>query len=175
MKIESESYIITRTFIDFPDDDGDAVIVFFKGCKHNCKGCHSPSLQKYVEIVNLHWLLDDIIEVSNKFKKTRKVVFSGGDPLYDFNRMRATTYLCDVLKEKGYQICIYTGHEIDYVKKNFGNCRFDFIKCGCYIEEEKQDSGKNDYCMTLASKNQNFYNGKYKRLSKNGKLIWRKK
>ena len=29
--------------------------------------------------------------------------------------------------------------------------------------------------MTLASRNQNFYNGKFKRLSKNGKLVWRKK
>lgn len=175
MKIEEKAWTITRTFLDFPSDDGDAVVVFFHGCKHNCNGCHSPSLQKYVEVTNLHWLLDDIIEMSNRFEKTRRVVFSGGDPLYDFNRIRIIIYLCDVLKSKGYQICIYTGHDIEYVKENLKNCQFDFIKCGRYIEEEKQMSGKDDECMTLASKNQDFYNGNFKKISKNGKLFWRKK
>lgn len=173
MKIENESYTITRTFVDFPDDDGDAVIVFLRGCKHNCKGCHSPSLQNFVEIKNTHLFINDIIDVANSFNKTRKVVFSGGDPLHPLH-LKKIEYVCDVLKLRGFSICIYTGHKIDYVKMAFKGA-FDFIKCGCYIEKEKQDSGKNDYCMTLASKNQNFYNGKYKRLSKNGKLVWRKK
>jgi anaerobic ribonucleoside-triphosphate reductase activating protein len=173
MKIENESYIITRTFVDFPDDDGDAVIVFLKGCQHGCKGCHSPSLQRFVEIKNTHFFIEDILDVANSCNKTRKVVFSGGDPLHPLH-IKKIEYACNVLKSYGFSICIYTGHKINYVKMAF-NGSFDFVKCGCYIEEEKQDSGKNDYCMILASKNQNFYNDKYKRLSKNGKLIWRKK
>ena len=173
MKIETESYIITRTFLDYPSDDGDAVIVFLKGCKHDCKGCHSPSLQGFVEIKNTHLLIDSIIDVSNNFCKTRKVVFSGGDPLHPLH-LKKVEYMCDILKGLGYEICIYTGHEIAYVKIAF-NGSFDFIKCGRYIEKEKQPSGKDSYGMTLASRNQNFYNGKFKRLSKNGKLVWRKK
>jgi anaerobic ribonucleoside-triphosphate reductase activating protein len=173
MKIENESYVITRTFVDFPDDDGDAVIVFVRGCQHGCKGCHSPSLQNFVKIKNAYSLVKDIQSVANSGNKTMKVVLSGGDPLHPFH-IKKIGYVCDVLRSLGYSICIYTGYNIDYVKNAF-NGEFDFIKCGCYIEEEKQQSGKDDKGMTLASKNQNFYNGKYKRLSKKGKLVWRKK
>lgn len=173
MKIENESYTITRTFVDFPDDDGDAVIVFLRGCQHGCNGCHSLSLQSFVEIKNTHFLIRDIIDVSNDFNKTRKVVFSGGDPLHPLH-LKKVEYICDVLRYNGYSVCIYTGHEIGYVKTSFKGA-FDFIKCGRYIEEEKQASGKDSFGMTLASRNQNFYNGKFKRLSKNGKLVWRKK
>ena len=173
MKIENESYVITRTFVDFPDDDGDAVIVFLRGCQHNCKGCHSPSLQNFVGIKNIHLFIEDIIDVANSFNKTRKVVFSGGDPLHPLH-IKNIKYVCYVLKSYGFSICIYTGYKIDYVKMAFKGA-FDFIKCGRYIEEEKQISGKDDNGMTLASRNQNFYNGNFKILSKNGKLVWRKK
>lgn len=174
MKIETNAYTISRTFLDFPSDDGDAVIVFLHGCSHGCKGCHSPSLQKYVEIKSLHLLLDDIMDVANSFVKTRKIVISGGDPLFNELQMKKVEYICDILKDKGFEICIYTGHDIEYVKERFKG-RFDFIKCGRYIEEERQFSGKDDEGMTLASKNQNFYNNKFKKISKDGKLVWRKK
>jgi anaerobic ribonucleoside-triphosphate reductase activating protein len=173
MKIENESYVVARTFVDFPDDDGDAVIVFLRGCDHNCKNCHSPSLQKFVKIRDIHQLISDIELVANSDNKTNKVVLSGGDPLHPLH-IEKIEYISDVLKSHKYSVCIYTGYKIDYVKSVF-NGSFDFIKCGCYIEEEKQQSGKDNNGMTLASKNQNFYNRKYKRLSKNGKLIWRKK
>lgn len=170
-----KTWTIRRTFVDYPSDDGDAVIVFFHGCKHNCKGCHSPSLQKYIEIVDLHWLIDDIVDVSNQFEKTRKVVFSGGDPLYDIKRIKKLTYVCNELNKMGYHICIYTGNDIEYAKQYLKDCKFDFIKCGRYIEEEKQQSYKDDEGMTLASKNQNFYDGNFKKISKDGKIIWRRK
>lgn len=174
MKIEEKPYTISRTFLDFPSDDGDAVIVFLHGCSHGCKGCHSPSLQEYVEVCSLHLLLDDIIDMSNRFEKTRNVVFSGGDPLYNIHTIKQVEYLCNELHERGYKICIYTGHDIEYVK-NYFTGKFDFVKCGCYIEEERQQSGKDDEGMTLASKNQNFYDNKFKKISKDGRLVWRKK
>ena len=112
-------------------------------------------------------IIGNIINIA-KINKTNKIVLSGGDPLYGGN----LDFTLRILKElKKYDICIYTGCTIEYVKRMqfYG---FKYIKCGIYRSDLKQVSEKTDDYMQLASSNQNFYNDKYEQISENGRLTW---
>ena len=37
---------LDETFLDYPDPEGTAIIVYMAGCSHHCPGCHSPFLQQ---------------------------------------------------------------------------------------------------------------------------------
>ena len=155
---------IKETFIDYPDNESNALIIYFMGCSHNCGGCQNPDFQ------NMHYnnntinvdsnILDSIIQDGFKRYNTNKIVLSGGDPLYSKN-IEYTKEL--VLK---YDVCIYTGYEMEYVHKFISG--YKFIKCGKYIEELHQLSEKTNQYIKFASTNQKLYNSKEKLLSVNG-------
>ena len=158
------------TFIDYPDPKSWANIFYFSGCNHFCKSCQNQELQKFgvgKEITpdNLNTLISTLC----KKNQTNKIVFSGGAPLFA-NNIKDTKYF---LHTYGYlyDICIYTGFEIDYVKQN-EITGFKFIKCGKYIESQKRKSGNFEDRFILASPNQNFYDANYNQLSKEGILIY---
>jgi anaerobic ribonucleoside-triphosphate reductase activating protein len=153
--------------------DGLRVVLWVSGCTHCCDGCQNPETWEVSSGIEFDKSAYNELFEALAPDYISGITFSGGDPLHPLH-IKKIEYACNVLKSYGFSICIYTGHKINYVKMAF-NGSFDFVKCGCYIEEEKQISGKDSYGMTLASRNQNFYNGKFKRLSKNGKLVWRKK
>ena len=99
---------------------------------------------------------------------TNKLVFLGGDPLYSVNNLDITTFLVNNLKEK-FDICIFTGYDIEYVKKlNIEGVKF--WKCGKFDITNLRESKKTDTEYILASPNQDFYDGKYNKLSENGIL-----
>ncbi len=171
MKIINDSYIVDSTFIDFPDNESYAVIAFLMGCPHFCDGCQNPQLQRYMPY---DWakLVVDIV-TSSKESRTDKVVLSGGDPLMNWH-IENTKRVVNKLKELGFKICVYTGFDVDFCKKNF-DCEFDFLKCGCYNKKLSRPFVKNDYEMVLASSNQDFYDRNFNKLSNNGILILEKK
>ena len=74
---------LKETFLDFPNSEDIAVILFTYGCSHNCMGCQSPSLQDPFggEVFSKEELLNLILDRC-KGNATNKIVFSGGDPLY---------------------------------------------------------------------------------------------
>nr|DAQ91955.1 MAG TPA: 4Fe-4S single cluster domain protein [Caudoviricetes sp.] len=172
MNIIRHGYTVDRTFIDYPDDSSEATIVYFCGCSHNCPGCQNPDMQKFIPFDGKE-VLDDIRAVSNTppAPKTDKVVLSGGDPLFS-QHLENTKWLLRHLKMLGYHVCIYTGYDINFVKK-IQLKEFDFIKCGVYNKNLQRPSFKDDRQLVLASPNQDFYNSKYKKISTNGKLFWR--
>lgn len=156
------------TFIDYPSPNDWANIFYFSGCSHFCKSCQNQELQNYN--IGEHYsveALNTLISTLSKKNQTNKVVFSGGDPLHPRN-IKDIKYF---LQQYGnlYDICIYTGFEIDYVKQN-KITGFKFIKCGKYIESQKRKSGNFEKEFILASPNQNFYDSNYRQLSKEGIL-----
>lgn len=162
------------TFIDYPDPSDWAVIFYVSGCCHNCINCQNKELQD----PNLGNEIKDVDSLYNIVKdatlhyKTNKIVFSGGDPLFETNRVLIKEFLNKYGNE--FEICIYTGYPISFVKEQ-NISGFKFIKCGKFFSTELQDRkpGMTDDKFTLASGNQDFYDENYNKISINGILKFR--
>lgn len=187
---------VQETFTDWPDTESSAVIYFFIGCCNKCVGCQNSHLadiwSAYIDLkmetspfigydknnFGMMNFAKVIYETAKKYN-TNKVIFQGGDPLFINNR----EFVKDFLRynkdrktngEEDYvDICIYTGYDIDDVKK-FLDSELDlvsFIKCGRYDANNLNSfSGtqKSEDKIVFASKNQKLYNGKFELLSKDG-------
>lgn len=159
---------IIPSFIDYPDNESLCLCVVMMGCVHNCKGCQNPLFQNsnYANGTRTVSVKDLCLELKELCRRneTNKICLSGGDPLSPFN----ISFTKELLKElKEYDVCIYTGYDIDYVMKN--DVRgFKFIKCGKFDLSQKRDSEKDDEKIIFASPNQSLYNSEYKLLSKSG-------
>lgn len=158
------------TFIDYPSPTDWANIYYFSGCSHFCKSCQNQELQN-CNVGNYCTVeaLNTLISTNSKKNQTNKVVFSGGDPLHPHNINDIKYFL--QLYGSLYDICIYTGYDIDYVKQN-EITNFKFIKCGKFDETTKRESGNFEDRFILASPNQNFYDSNYRQISKEGILIY---
>lgn len=156
----------SQTFLDYPDNENQAILIYMTGCDNSCKGCHNiqfknPNVDNSVEF-SIEEIISNIEKLSKRIQ-SNKVVLSGGDPLSKYN-IETTKIL---LKCKEFDYCVYTGHDIEYVKKNEVS-GFKFVKCGNYLEEFKQESSKTDDYIKFASTNQELYNEEYKKISLNG-------
>ena len=170
--MDKYTVVLEETWLDYPDPESNAVIIYFCGCEHRCKGCHSPLLQQECEYAESNEeILNKIIEYTNR-ADTNKLVFLGGDPLYSKN-LELTTYLVNELN-KNYDICIFTGYDIEYVK-NLKLQGIKYYKCGKFDISQQRKSMKTDEEYVLASPNQNFYDGNYKQLSTNGILKFKQR
>lgn len=158
---------LEETWLDYPDPISNAVIVYFRGCEHHCKGCHSIILQKYIQYSESYQeILEKIRTYANR-ADTNKLVFLGGDPMYEKN-IELTKFLVNNLKDC-FDICVFTGYNIDYVK-NIGLEGVKYWKCGKFDIDNQRKSMKTDKEYILASPNQDFYDGNYNQLSTNGIL-----
>lgn len=164
-----EKYNITleETYLDYPSPDGNAVIIYMIGCEHHCPGCHSPLLQQNLEYAESNQEILEKIKNYAHRADTNKLVFLGGDPMYSKN-LELTTFLVNNLSEE-FEICIFTGYNIDYIKKiNLKGVKY--WKCGTFDINNVRKSMKTDDEYVLASPNQDFYDGNYEKLSENGIL-----
>lgn len=158
------------SFIDYPDPTDWANIFYFAGCQHNCKSCQNKDLQNFkkgkeISPKDLYTLASTLSEKN----KTKKLVFSGGDPLSIYNINDIKYFSQQYGKE--FDICIYTGYDINYVKQN-KIIGFKYIKCGPFVEEHQRESGNFEKKFILASPNQNFYDANYNQISKEGILFY---
>ena len=154
---------ISTTWQDYPSKEDNAILIYFSGCTHNCKGCHNPDLliKNNFKSLSIQEFYDKIIELCDS-NRTNKVVLEGGDPLSPNNIESTRSILNNNYKK--FLICVYTGYSIDYVKDN--NIKgFEFIKCGRYEIDNKCESYKNDVHLVLASKNQRLYDKNYNQVS----------
>lgn len=169
-------YPFTTTFIDYPDNESLALLVFITGCERDCKGCHNPEFRDFdyksnnIKIVDVDECMK-LIEKACEKHKTNKIVLTGGDPLFIMN----IDFIKDLLEKlkDNYKTVIYTAYDIDYIKA-IGIKYFEYVKTGEYLPELKQTGYKNDDEFVLASKNQSIYDNKYKLLSKDGILKFKK-
>jgi len=171
----SEAKIIfplQTTFLDYPDNISQAVLIYFLGCDHYCKDCHNPELSNYDnskgKLITVEKLYNEVFKFAQSLK-TNKIVLSGGDPLYkenlNFTRRFLNNY-GDI-----FDICVYTGHSIRYVKKNEIK-NFKFIKCDKYMTEYKTQFMKCDEYMQLSSTNQKFFNEGFNQVSRDGRYYF---
>jgi len=163
---------IGLTFIDYPDPSLPAVIVYFLGCDHNCFSCHNPDFQninyRNKKLLSINDLYLEIIKLCN-ISKTNLVVFSGGDPLNPFNRDFVRLFINKY--KYNFRFCIYTGYDIDYVKK-YDIKGFTFLKCGKYDSSLHQVAQKTNDFIQFASKNQILYDKDFNVVSKNGRYYF---
>lgn len=171
-----KTYIFSQffpTFLDYPDPDSVAVLVYFIGCEHKCIDCHNESF-KVVNHGNENIVFYDLDTFVRDIKKecrrslTNKVVLSGGDCLAPANIEFTKAFL-----KYRHDLCItiYTGYPIEYVIEN--NVKgFSFIKTDTFNKDLLQDSTKTDFYIQLSSKNQNIYDSYFKLLSKNGRYTF---
>lgn len=158
---------LEETLLEYPSNNGNALAIIFTGCPHHCIGCHSKNLQlvqTYTESPS-----ELIARIKEKAKRalTTKLVITGGDCLYG-NNLEYTREIVNTLGNI-FDICIYTGYDIEYVKTlNLKHVKY--YKCGTYKKEISRESMKTDTQFILASSNQNFYDAEYNLLSKDGIL-----
>ena len=82
--------------------------------------------------------------------------------------LELTTFLVNNLSEE-FEICIFTGYNIDYIKE-IGLHGVKYWKCGKFDINNIRKSMKTDDEYVLASPNQDFYDDNYEKLSENGIL-----
>lgn len=167
-------YPMSFTFSDYPDNVSYATLVYFLGCGLSCQECYNPDLKTIdhpnYNFIDMDYFLDYLKTSCNK-SKTNKVVFSGGNPLDSLN-IDFVRYFVKTFGEE-FDICIYTGYNIEYVKKE--NIKgFKYIKTGVYDLTKKQQQIKTDDYMQLSSSNQEFYDENYNLLSVDGKFYFNK-
>ena len=159
---------LSLTFLDYPDPVSHAIIIYFVGCDNGCEGCHNPEFKDYyhtdsqeVSVINLNELIIPFAFRS----KTTKLVFSGGDPLFLNNIKGVNTFIREY--KDSFDICIYTGKSIEFVKQNVEQ-GFKFVKVNQFDIFKKRESKKTDDFFQLSSDNQEIYNFEYNCLTENG-------
>ena len=160
---------IVPSFIDYPDNESLCLCIVMMGCQHNCKGCQNPLFQNPefsngTRLVSVDNLIEELKTLCNR-NRTNKVVLSGGDPLSVYNIAFTKEFLDK--SSNIFDICIYTGYNINYVIENDVK-GYKFIKCGKFKQDEYRKSDKDDEKMIFASPNQILYDGDNKPLSENG-------
>ena len=162
---------IKETFLDFPDDESLAVIVFFYECSHSCPNCQNKELQTIPKDgINLD--IEEVVKMiidRCKRSSTNKNIIK----------------LIDYLEARGYVICTYTGYTVDVINKFYNVYesshkenvhKSSYLKCGLYREDLRDfSSGKFNDKFVLASTNQAFYkliNNRYEQISKGHTLYF---
>lgn len=143
------------TYDSCVDGPGLRTVVWFSGCSHRCPECHNERLQDF----NYGYSMT-VQEVADILLDSKKITFSGGDPLFQIKALDELIGELDLETD----IWIYTGFEIDEVKKmvsdmpNIRTSEFT-IKCGKFNKDLRDSS-----CKFRGSSNQRIYhyiNGKF--------------
>jgi organic radical activating enzyme len=163
------AYPLGTTFIDYPDNESLAVIIYFMGCEQNCKKCHNPDFRDPyfhigTKVLKLDIILNELMIFCNR-NKTDKIVLSGGDPLHP-NNAAFTKILLEELT-KGYKVAIYTSYSKECIQA-LEIKGFTYIKSGVFNENLYQTPIKTDAFIRFASKNQNLYDADFNLISQAG-------
>lgn len=117
------------------DGKGLRTTLFFQGCTHHCKGCQNPQTWDMNKIIKLYCVEDLIKEIEDN-AINKNVTLSGGDPLCNYD---SCLELCKQLKNKNFNIWLYTGFTYEYIINNFKDILkyVDVIVDGEFIESKK--------------------------------------
>ena len=131
MKIRVAKEILWNSLVN---GEGVRAVIFFSGCKRNCKGCQNKELQDFKAGIERE-VSDVVNEILGDLEMIDGVTISGGDPVY---QMEGLTELCRELKKHNINIWLYTGELVQNLyNKNTELCKdlVDVIVDGPYIEE----------------------------------------
>lgn len=107
-------------------DDGPGIrcVLFFQGCSKNCRECHNSGIKDPGKGTMVP--MDDLVEFIDENCCNKKITISGGEPL---EQMEGLLALLGELKIRGYNVCLYTGWEMEQVPKQVLSM-IDYIKTG---------------------------------------------
>lgn len=102
--------IVKESLVDGP---GIRYVIFSKGCKHNCPGCHNPDTHSFSGGKQIE--IDELLKEILSLKHIDGVTFSGGDPFFQANGFKI---LAEKLKENNIHIIAYTGFTYEKILEN---------------------------------------------------------
>jgi anaerobic ribonucleoside-triphosphate reductase activating protein len=125
----------------YSDNDGPGLryVIFLQGCSRNCKGCHNPKSHDYSGGVAVS--TDKILREIESLEYIQGITFSGGEPL---DQTVALLPLLIQLKQKDYNICLYTGYTYEEIAND--KVKFEAVKLtdllidGPYIQSKRSVS-----------------------------------
>ena len=125
------------------DGPGIRYVVFTQGCPHHCKGCHNPQTHDFKggKDVSIEKIAEDI----KKNPMIKGVTISGGEP---FMQAKQVCKLIDDLKDKNYDVMVYTGFNFENLVDNANEDngymdlleRTDILMDGKFVEELKNEN-----------------------------------
>lgn len=136
------------TFDSCVDGPGLRTVVWLSGCSHRCSECHNERLQDFHYGYSM-----DVSELVDTLSSSKRITFSGGDPLFQVNALDEIIGSLDLETD----IWIYTGFTLDKAKEilmdkpNLRESEFT-IKCGRFDKSLKDPS-----CKFRGSSNQRIY------------------
>lgn len=104
------------------DGKGIRTVIWFQGCKHNCKGCQNPETHSMSGGV-----LTDTEDVKKKLSELRYqtgITLSGGDPFF---QPEAALDIVKYAKSIGLDVWAYTGFTYDALVKG-DKARLELLK-----------------------------------------------
>lgn len=94
----------------FVDGPGIRLTVFTQGCPHHCPSCHNPQTHDFE---GGHFIgCDEILDMIEENPLLDGITFSGGEP---FAQAAALVPLAREIKERGYNLIIYTGYVYEHL------------------------------------------------------------
>ena len=111
------------------DGVGYRTVVFLQGCDLKCPNCHNKGAWEPLagHLVEAR----DLAEQIKNSAYTKEITISGGEPLM---QKEAVLELIEFLD--GFDICLYTGHDISEVPQEILE-KIHYLKYGPYVEELK--------------------------------------
>ena len=98
------------------DAEGVACTIFFSGCKHHCKGCHSEDTWDFNYGVPVSKeLINEINKEIDKRPFLSALVLSGGDPMYSAKEIVELLPLIHIPQNT---IWCYSGFYLEEIKRN---------------------------------------------------------
>ena len=129
-------------------DDGPGIrcVLFLQGCSMNCPGCHNKEIQKRGEGC---WMsIEEITSSIMKRCHNKRITISGGEPLEQWDALKE---LLVRLKEKGFDICLYTGWKFEQIPKKVFEF-VNYVKVGSFVLKKR-----NAEIHYVGSSNQRMY------------------
>lgn len=117
-----------------------SIVLYFCGCPHKCKGCHSKELQDLNSNLCIDIKSEELFNTVSYYITYYKdylngLVLLGGDPLVHTDFL--IEFLSLLKKEHDYvNVALYTGYLFDEVKEELKNL-VDVIVDGKYVEDLK--------------------------------------
>lgn len=135
-------------FIESSCDDGPGVrsVLFLQGCSKNCYKCHNANIKEHGKGKTMS--ICDLVSFIDSKCCNKKITISGGEPL---EQLESLCILVKILKEKGYNICIYTGWDLGNIPQQIF-LFIDYIKTGSFV-----DKLRNTNIQYVGSSNQHMY------------------
>lgn len=129
-------------------DDGPGVrsVLFLQGCSKNCKGCHNAGIREHGKGTMVP--IEELVAFIESQCRNKKITISGGEPLEQADGLEI---LIRSLKGKGYNVCVYTGWEIERVPERILRL-VDYIKTGGFVTDLR-----NPNIQYVGSSNQHMF------------------